>query len=428
MNILVVGGGGREHALTWKIAQSPLADRLYCAPGNAGIAQVAECVDIDPADVASLLDFARQQNCELTVVGPEAPLVAGIVDTFEEAGLMAFGPSRRGAELEGSKVFSKRIMQHHGVPTASFHVLEAAKAAHRYVNTIPVPLVVKADGLAGGKGVIVCGTAEEGHDAVRMIMEDRQFGEAGVKVVIEECLTGEETSIIAFTDGRTILPLAASQDHKPVFDGDSGPNTGGMGAYAPAPCVTPELMREIEEKVLVRMVHALRHEKRRYRGVLYAGIMLTPGGPKTLEFNCRFGDPETQPLVMLMKSDIVPVMLATVEGRLGEVELEWHEGAAVCVVMASGGYPGSYEKGKLIEGLDEAAKIPDVQVFHAGTASQDGKIVTAGGRVLGVTGRGLDVAAAIETAYRGVRAIGFEGAYYRTDIGAKALSRRDAGA
>jgi len=422
MRVLVVGGGGREHALAWKISQSPLVDRTYCAPGNAGIAEVAECVDIKADDVEGLLHFGRDNDIGLTVVGPEDPLTLGLVDVFRKEGLKAFGPSRDAAEIEGSKVFAKEVMHRHVIPTAQFRVFDKADEALAYLDVTPAPIVVKADGLAKGKGVIVCRTDEEARDAVRRIMVDGEFGDAGDRAVIEECLKGEEASIIALTDGKTIVPLLSSQDHKPVHDHDKGPNTGGMGAYAPVPLITPGVFKEIERKVLVQVVHAMHREKRRYRGVVYAGLMITPGGPMVLEFNCRFGDPETQPVFMMLKSDIVPALLATIEGKLGAVALEWETGAAVCVVMASGGYPGPYEKGKPIQGLDRLKGEKDVQVFHAGTAIKDGQVVTNGGRVLGVTARGPDLRTAQQRAYEAVGQISFEGAHYRGDIGNKGLA------
>lgn len=421
--MLVVGGGGREHALVWKIAQSPLVEKVYAAPGNAGIAQEAECVDLKADDVEGLLQFARRAGIDLTVVGPEAPLVAGIVDRFEEAGLPIFGPRREAARLEGSKVFAKKLMREARIPTAEFRVFEEPDEAHRYLDSQTGPLVVKADGLAAGKGALVCRNIDEAHEAVEVIMVERKFGDAGRAVVIEECLTGEEASILALTDGRTILLLPSSQDHKPIYDGDRGPNTGGMGAYSPAPVVTPEMEERITREVLVPVVHALRVRGVRYRGVIYAGLMITPGGPKVLEFNCRFGDPETQPILVRLQSDLVEALRATIEGRLDEVALRWDERPAVCVVMASGGYPGPYEKGKSISGLEEVARMPDVVVFHAGTSSADGRVVTAGGRVLGVTALGGNVAQAKERAYEAVRKIHFEGAYYRTDIAERAVAR-----
>ncbi|NOZ21808.1 MAG: phosphoribosylamine--glycine ligase [Planctomycetes bacterium] len=426
MKVLVIGSGGREHALVWKIAQSKAVDKLYCAPGNPGMAEHAELVQIGSDDLSKLRNFAKENKVDLTLVGPEDPLAHGIVDEFRRSGLKVFGPTAKAAELEGSKVFCKQILHKHAVPTAAFRVFDRAGRAKEYIKSVGAPIVVKADGLAKGKGVIVCATEEEACDAVDLIMKKKEFGDAGDRVLVEQCLVGEEASVLAFTDGKTIMPMESAQDHKPIFDGDKGPNTGGMGAYSPAPVVTDKLSRIVEEKILVPTVHAMNREERPYLGVLYAGLMIDENGPQVLEFNVRFGDPETQPIVMRMKSDLVPVLMATAEGRLEEAELEWHPQAAVCVVMASGGYPGSYEKGKEITGLDEANAMEDVVVFHAGTARKDGKIVTNGGRVLGVTALGDGIAAAQARAYEAVKKIHFEGAQYRTDIGAKALNRGDA--
>lgn len=423
MRVLIVGGGGREHALAWKIAQSPLVKKLYCAPGNAGIASVAECVDIPAEEVHALLKFARRQKIDLTVVGPEAPLVAGLADRFESHGLRVFGPSQRAAELEGSKVFAKHIMRKHGIPTARYDVFETVDAAEEHIRKASFPLVVKADGLAAGKGVTVCHRREEAMEAIARMMKERVFGDAANRVVIEECLFGEEASILALTDGRTIVPLPSSQDHKRVYDNDKGPNTGGMGAYSPAPVITPEQAARIEREIIVPIIHAMNVEERRYKGVIYAGIMMTDDGPKVLEFNVRFGDPETQPILMRLKGDLVPVLAAIAEGNLQKADLDWDPRPAVCVVMASGGYPGPYQKGKVITGLEAAAALDDVVVFHAGTAIKDGKVVTAGGRVLGVTAKGDDIRRAIARAYEAVKLIRFEGAHYRTDIGARALAR-----
>ncbi|MBM4040716.1 MAG: phosphoribosylamine--glycine ligase [Planctomycetes bacterium] len=423
MRVLLVGGGGREHALAWKIAQSPLVSKLYCAPGNAGIAGVAECVDIPAEEVQALLKFARREKIDLTVVGPEAPLAAGIVDRFEHSGLAIFGPSQRAAELEGSKVFAKHILRKHAIPTARYDVFETVDAAEEHVRKASFPLVIKADGLAAGKGVSVCHRREEAMDAIARMMKERVFGDAGNRVVVEECLFGEEASILALTDGRTIVPLPSSQDHKRVNDGDKGPNTGGMGAYSPAPVITPEQGARIEREIIIPIVHAMNAEERRYKGVVYAGVMMTDDGPRVLEFNVRFGDPETQPILARLKGDLVPVLKAIAEGNLQKADLAWDPRPAVCVVMASGGYPGHYEKGKVIAGIDAAAALGDVVVFHAGTALKDGKVVTAGGRVLGVTALGADIRAAIARAYDAVKLIRFEGAHYRTDIGARALAR-----
>ncbi|HUT32211.1 MAG TPA: phosphoribosylamine--glycine ligase [Planctomycetota bacterium] len=421
MKVLIIGSGGREHALAWKIAQSPKVEKLYCAPGNAGIAGVAECVDLPATEVQALLKFARREQIGLTVVGPEAPLVAGIADRFEASGLPIFGPSQRAAELEGSKVFAKHILRKHAIPTAHYDVFETVDAAEEHVRNAPLPLVIKADGLAAGKGVMVCQTREAALDAIAQIMKERLFGNAGNRIVVEACLFGEEASILALTDGRTIVPLPSSQDHKRICDNDEGPNTGGMGAYSPAPVITDDQAARIEREILIPIVHAMNAEDRRYKGVVYAGVMMTDDGPKVLEFNVRFGDPETQPILARLQGDLVPVLAAIAEGNLQKAELVWDPRPAVCVVMASGGYPGRYEKGKVIQGLDAAAALDDVTVFHAGTALKDGKVVTAGGRVLGVTALGDDIRGAIARAYEAVKLIRFDGAHYRTDIGARAL-------
>lgn len=429
MKILVIGSGGREHALVWKLAQSKLADKIFCAPGNAGISGYAECIDIKAQDSEDLLDFARKEKIDLTVVGPEAPLAGGIVTEFKSHKLRIFGPDKRGAQLEASKVFAKELMAKYNVPTADFEVFEDRLAALKYIHKKGVPCVVKADGLAQGKGVIVAKTIEEAENAVESIMGERIFGEAGNKVIIEDCLIGQEASILVFTDSKEVIPLASSQDHKRVFDGDSGPNTGGMGAYSPAPIVTRDLFKEIMDKIVCRTIDGLAKEGIDYKGVLYAGVMLTEEGPKTLEFNVRFGDPETQAILPRLKSDLLEVMLATSEDKLSRVlksgSLDWDERACVCVICASGGYPGKYEKGKEIYGLDEAAKAKDVMVFHAGTKSiksgGGSKIVTNGGRVLGVTGLGNTIKDAIQKTYQAVEKIKFEGMHFRKDIGQKAL-------
>jgi phosphoribosylamine--glycine ligase len=421
MKVLVVGGGGREHALVWKIAQSPKVSNVYCAPGNAGISGLAEIVPIKANDLKGLLGFALKTKIDLTVVGPEDPLTLGIVDLFESKGLAIFGSNRKAAEIEGSKAFAKEIMKKYHIPTASFMTFENTKEAIAYIRKHGAPIVVKADGLAAGKGVMVCKTVEEAIRSVEQIMVEKMFGEAGKKVVVEECLTGEEASYIAFTDGKSILPMASSQDHKPIFDGDQGPNTGGMGAYSPAPVVTDEVHQQIMEKILRPMIQGMWEEGRPYRGVLYAGLMIKNGQPKVLEFNARFGDPETQPALIRMRGDIVPILEACMRGTLSQYQIEWDERAAVCVVMASKGYPGDYEKGKAIKGLQEVSRMKDVVVFHAGTASKEGQIVTNGGRVLGVTGLGEDIPRAIERSYEAVKKISWDGVHYRTDIGQKAL-------
>lgn len=430
MKVLVVGGGGREHALAWKIGQSPRVERVFVAPGNAGTARDATNVPIAATDVESLIEFAKGEAIDLTVVGPEAPLVAGLVDAMESEGLRVFGPSSAAAALEGSKVFCKNLLHTADIPTADYRTFRQADDAIRYIKdryseaNEPVPVVVKADGLAAGKGVIVCSTREEALDAIDRIASRREFGEAGNELIIEEKLTGQEASVLAITDGETIVTLPAAQDHKPAHDGDTGPNTGGMGAYCPTPIVDEEMMAGIESSVLVPVVHALKRARRPFKGVLYAGLMLTPAGPKVLEFNVRFGDPECQPLLMRLKTDLVDVIEAAVDSRLSELEpLEWDERPSICVVMASEGYPGSYEKGREITGLDEADVVDDVKVFHAGTAINDeGKVVNTGGRVLGVTAIGSSISAAKLQAYRAVKEIRWQGAWCRKDISDKALA------
>jgi phosphoribosylamine--glycine ligase len=423
MKVLVIGSGGREHALVWKIAQSPLVEKVFCAPGNAGIEEQADCLPIKVDDIDGLLAFARREQIGLTVVGPELPLTLGIVDRFREAGMTIFGADKQAARIEGSKSFSKDLMAKHGVPTAAYGTFIDSEQAKEFIRRQGAPIVVKADGLAAGKGVIVAQTEEEAVAAVEDILCAGAFGSAGSKVVIEEFLEGEEASFLAFTDGERIVPLASSQDHKAVFDGDAGPNTGGMGAYSPAPVVTAGIHQKIIDQVLRPTIDGMAAEGCPYSSILYAGLMIKNGEIKVLEFNARFGDPETQPLLARLKSDIVPVLLACADGDLSGIELEWHDKAAVCVVMAAGGYPGSYQKGLPIEGLDQAAAIEDVIVFHAGTARKDGRVVTTGGRVLGVTGLGTTVAEAIDKAYAGVRSITWPGVHYRSDIGRKALNR-----
>jgi phosphoribosylamine--glycine ligase len=423
MRVLVVGSGGREHALVWKLKQSPRIKQVFAAPGNAGIAELAECAEIGASEVRRLADFAVSRGIDLAVVGPEVPLTLGIVDEFEARGLRIFGANQKAAALEGSKVFAKRLMKKYKIPTGFFQTFYRAEDAKRYIQDVGAPIVVKADGLAAGKGAIVCQTVKEALEAVRMIMEDRVFGDAGEKVVVEEFLSGEEASFLAFTDGETVLPMASSQDHKAVLDNDKGPNTGGMGAYSPAPVVTGAVHRKIMDQVMIPTVKAMAGEGRPYRGVLYAGLMIKGGEPRVLEFNARFGDPEAQPLLMRMESDLLPILEAVIDGRLHEVAIEWKPEPAVCVVMASGGYPGAYEKGKVITGLRAASRLKDVVVFHAGTALAGGKVVTGGGRVLGVTALGADIAEAIDRAYRAVEKIRWDGVHYRTDIGKKALAR-----
>ncbi len=423
MKVLVIGGGGREHALVWKIKQSPLVRRIYCAPGNAGIAQMAECPPIPAEDVDGLLQFALQKKIDLTVVGPEGPLSMGIVDRFQESGLRIFGADRKAAAIEASKSFAKQLMQKYGIPTARGAAFTSYRQAEAYIRKSGAPLVVKADGLAAGKGVIVCQSSDSALNALKRIMVQKEFGDAGQKVVIEECLTGEEASFLAFTDGRTVLPLPTSQDHKAVFDDDKGPNTGGMGAYSPAPVVDRHLHERIMNEVMYPTVRGMAAEGCPYKGVLYAGLMIQRDRIKVLEFNGRFGDPEAQPLLMRLKNDIVPIMQAVIDGRLDQCRLEIDERAAVCVVMAAGGYPAKYQKGLPIRGLDKAARLKDVMVFHAGTQAADKQIVTSGGRVLGVTALGRGVAEAIEKAYAAATKIEWQGVHYRSDIGRKALTR-----
>jgi len=424
MKILVVGGGGREHALVWKIAQSPLVKKIYCAPGNPGIAKLAECLPIKADEIGKLLEFAWEEKIDLTVVGPEQPLSLGIVDTFENHDLKVFGPRQNAAYIEGSKAFSKDLMRKYNVPTAAYGVFTEVAAAEEFIDRTGVPIVVKADGLAAGKGVIIARTREEAVATVRDMLSGEAFGSAGSRVVIEEFLTGEEASFLAITDGVNIIPLASAQDHKAIFDNDLGPNTGGMGAYSPAPVVTEAIHQIAMSDVLRRTVDGMAAEGRPYRGVLYAGLMIKDGVVKTLEFNARFGDPECQPLLMRMKSDIVPVLLAVANGDLSGVGIEWHDKAAVCVVMSSEGYPGDYRKGDVIKGLDAVSAQEDVYVFHAGTVQKDGRCVTSGGRVLGVTALGGTVEEAISRAYGAVEAISWDGAHYRKDIGKKALGRQ----
>jgi phosphoribosylamine--glycine ligase len=421
VKVLLVGSGGREHALAWKLKQSPLLRELHCAPGNAGIAQLATCHGVSAEDVPGLLALARRLALDLTVVGPEAPLVAGIVDEFAANGLRAFGPTKAAAALEGSKSFCRELLERHNLPSAKYAVFTEPDSALRYVREQGAPIVVKADGLAAGKGAIVCASVEQAEAAVRRILVDRAFGDAGDRLVVEECLQGPELSLIAFSDGETVSPMVPSQDHKRIGEGDTGPNTGGMGCYSPVPVVTPEVFQQAVEQVLKPTVAAMAAEGRLYKGVLYAGLMLTDTGPRVLEFNARFGDPETQVILPRLESDLLEIMLAVVDGKLDSVSPKWSERVAVCVVVASGGYPGSYEKGKPIGGLDEAEKLDDVTVFHAGTAQRDGRVVSAGGRVLGVTALGDDFPAAVRRAYEGVDRISFEGAYCRRDIARRAL-------
>jgi len=423
MKILVIGGGGREHALVWKIAQSPKVKKIFCTPGNAGIAEIAECVSIGAEDIDNLLAFAKKEKIDLTVVGPEVPLSMGITDRFEKQGLRIFGASQKAAEIESGKSFAKSLMIRYGIPTARGESFTDYKQAEEFIRKIGVPLVVKADGLAAGKGVMVCADEKEALTALKTIMKDKAFGDAGNRVLIEECLIGEEASFLAFTDGKTVLPLPTSQDHKPIYDDDKGPNTGGMGAYSPAPVVDVYLHNKIMKEIMLPTVRAMAAEGRPYKGVLYAGLMIHRDQVKVLEFNGRFGDPEAQPLLMRVKNDIVPIMEAIIDGRLHECRLEIDERASVCIVMASEGYPGSYKKGLPISGLDAARRMKDVMVFHAGTALKGKDVVSSGGRVLGVTALGETVQKAISKAYQAASKINWDGAYFRKDIGKKALKR-----
>jgi phosphoribosylamine--glycine ligase len=423
LKVLVVGGGGREHALCWKIAQSPLLKKLYCAPGNGGIGEIAENVPINAEDLGGLLNFAKSEGIDLTVVGPEAPLVKGLVDLFEKEGLKVFGPNKLAAEIEGSKAFAKTFMKKYGIRTAPFEVFDDPQKAKRYVLESRRPLVVKASGLAAGKGTFVCESVEEALNAIEEIMVKKAFGEAGSKVVIEEKLEGFEVSYMVVSDGENVIPLSPSQDHKRLLDGDMGPNTGGMGAYSPVPFLTSELEERILKEIMIPTIRGLKEEGRPYRGLLYGGLMIDKEkNPWVLEFNCRFGDPETQPLMVRMEGDLLEIILCCLKGKLNQVRLQWSDQPAVCVVMAQKGYPGSYEKGKEIKGLEEAVRMKEVWVFHAGTIKRNGKFYTSGGRVLGVTARGKDFEEAIKRAYEAVEKISWEGVYYRKDIGKRALS------
>ena len=422
MKVLVVGQGGREHALVWKLAQSPMVSQVFCAPGNAGTAADGTNVDIGGGHIEGLLKFAKAEQIGLTVVGPEAPLVAGIADAFEREGLRVFGPSRSAAELEGSKVFAKDLLRQSVIPTAEAQIFSDPGSAEAYVaDREETALVVKADGLAAGKGVTVCPDKAAALDAIRRIMREQEFGDAGKRIIIEEKLDGEEASILALTDGSTIVPLETAQDHKAAYDEDRGPNTGGMGAYSPAPLITPALMDQIIAQILVPTVHAMKKRGRPFKGVLYAGLMITHQGPKVLEYNTRFGDPEAQPLLMRLRSDLASILLAVAEGKLDQLPpLEWDPRPAVCVVMASAGYPGEYDKGAAIRGLDDAARLSNVKVFHAGTELRGGQSVTSGGRVLGVTALGDNLGEAKLRAYQAVKCIRWDGAWCRHDISDKA--------
>jgi phosphoribosylamine---glycine ligase len=419
MKILILGSGGREHALAWKLRQSPRVTELYCAPGNGGISEIATCVPLKLADQEALVAFAKEQEIDLTVVGPDDALAAGIVDRFEAAGLRIFGPQQAAARLESSKVFAKEFMQRHGIPTAASGHFTDSTLAQEFASRMSVPVVVKADGLALGKGVIIAQTHDEAATAIRQIMDERKFGDAGSAVVIEEFLQGPEVSIHALVDGSSYLLFPSAQDHKRAQDGDQGLNTGGMGTYSPVPQLTSELELQVREQVLERFLAGIKADGIRYRGMLFPGLILTAAGPRVLEFNCRFGDPETQVLLSRLETDLVDLLEACIDGTLAQQTPRWKAGSAVCVIAASGGYPEAYETGKPIEGLGEASQ--DAVVFHAGTRLQDGRFLTSGGRVLGVTATGADLSEARERAYRATQAVAFEGMHFRSDIGAKGL-------
>ncbi len=421
MKVLVVGSGGREHALAWKISQSHHLEKLFCAPGNPGTMSIAENVAIDSSDIKGLADFAAQEKIDLTVVGPELPLTLGIVDEFEESGLKIFGPNKNTAELEGSKVFAKQFMERHYIPTARSRIAESPEEAAEILNSgkFSFPLVVKADGLAAGKGAIICKNLKEAKEVAHSIMVERKFGEAGRRVLVEEYLRGIEASFIVLSDGNEVVPLVTTMDHKPVYDGDKGPNTGGMGAISPSPFIDKELFSEIMRSIVFPTVIRMRQEGRKYKGVLYVGLMLTEEGPKVLEYNCRFGDPETQPQVLRMESDLVDILLAIIDEDVKGKEIQWSPNASGCVVLASGGYPLAYEKGKRIEGLKQVSKTPGIAIFHAGTKFQEGEYYTNGGRVLGVCASEENLGKTMAKIYKAIARISFEGMHFRKDIGAR---------
>ncbi len=424
MKVLVIGSGGREHAIVWKLSQSRSVDKIYCCPGNAGISGLAECINVKQDDFRALLDLVKYEWIDLTIVGPEDPLSKGIVDLFEKEGRKILGPTKAAAQLESSKVFSKDLMKSYGIPTAEYRVFTSYLHAEEYIKFKGTPIVIKADGLAAGKGVFIAETMDEAMGALKVIMKDKAFGSAGDKVIVEDCLKGEEASYMVFTDGKSIVPMVSSQDHKRIFDGDKGPNTGGMGAYSPAPVMTEELEKVVIEKIMKPTIRALKSEGINYKGILYAGLMIDKGVPQVLEFNCRLGDPETQPVLSRLKTDLMDIAIAVTEERLSEISIDWNNDPAVCVVLSSAGYPGKYRKGDVITGLEEANAVEGVQVFHAGTAFKGDQIVTAGGRVLGVTAVGRDIAAAKSRAYDATHKIHFQGMQYRRDIADRALKRQ----
>ncbi len=423
MNVLVVGKGGREHALAWALRRSTLVENLYAAPGNPGVAALGACVSIEPEDADGIAGFARDNGIDLVVVGPDGALEAGVVDAVESLGIRAFGPTRAAAEIEWSKVFSKQMMREEGIPTAAFAVFSDVEGARAYVNDVGAPIVVKADGLAAGKGVLVCRTVEEAMRALDEVMTARLFGDAGEHVVVEAYMEGEEASVFAITDGESVMPMIPSQDHKPIHEGDTGPNTGGMGAYAPTPVIDERALRDVLERIIEPAVRGMKKRGRPFRGLLYCGLMMTSDGPMVVEFNSRFGDPETQVVLPLLEDDFAELVYGISEGRLPSEPLSWKRKAATCVVVASGGYPGSYEDGKKIHGLGALEAMDDVFAFHAGTAMKDGRLVTRGGRVLGVTALADDLRGSIDRAYEAVGRIRFDNLYYRRDIGAKGLRR-----
>ena len=424
MKVLIIGSGGREHTLAWKLAQSRHVDKIYCSPGNAGISEIAECIDVGTSDFKALVDFVKYEWVDFTIVGPEEPLSRGIVDAFEKEGRKILGPDMKAAQLESSKVFAKDFMKRYGIRSAEYSVFTSYVHAEDHVRMKGAPIVIKADGLAAGKGVFVANTVDEAIDALRLIMKEKAFGDAGNRVVVEECLEGEEASFMVFCDGKTVKPMASSQDHKRIFDGDRGPNTGGMGAYSPAPVVTKGLEAEIMEKVMWPVMKGLKAEGIKYKGILYAGLMIKNGTPYVLEFNCRLGDPETQPVLSRLDTDFVDIAYAMLDGKLAEIDINWQPGSSVCVVLSSKGYPGKYEKGKVITGLDTVKNEKDVFVFHAGTTFDNGNIVTSGGRVLGVTALGDDIGEAKDRVYKAVEKIHFDGMHYRKDIAERALKRQ----
>ena len=419
MKVLVVGGGGREHAIVWKLSQSPKINQIYCAPGNPGIAELAECLSISVSEIEKLADFTKKEQIDLTFVGPEEPLSLGIVNYFKEQGLAIYGPSREAALIEGSKAFAKEMMIKYQIPTAAYAAFTNYEKALAYVHNEGAPIVIKADGLAAGKGVVVAKTLEEAENALKGMMKDVTFGSAGARVVIEEFLEGEEMTLLAFVNGTTVKPMVPAQDHKPVFDGDKGPNTGGMGTYAPLPHIDSSMVKRIIEEIVQPTANAMVEEEVPFEGILYTGLMLTKSGPKVIEYNARFGDPETQVVLPLLETDLLDILIASLSGELENVEVKWKDMSAVCVIMSSDGYPGPYEKGQVIKGLDNVT-YPTI-VFHAGTTAKDGEIITNGGRVLGITSIGDHLKEARELAYQSVEKVSFNGAHYRTDIGTKAF-------